>query len=402
MRAPGSAESAPVRAREPLHFVAVTASELNALVRDKQVIVCCGAGGVGKTTTSAALGLAAARQGRRVLVLTIDPARRLAQAMGISENSREPAPLPKERLEEAGVTTGALDAWMLNPDVVFERLVRRLAPNEEQATRILESRLFRHLSELVAGMQEYTAAEALYDLSTSGKYDLVVLDTPPARNALDFLEAPGKLARFLDERILNLFLPGKQKRGIFRKATELISSVFVKVFGAEFFGEIQEFLSAFGGMFGPMRAHAEGVRKLLSSDQASFLLVTSPDQAALADARYFRDKILGMKLPFSGFILNRSWAHTEGFITPEELQLKSELVTDNVRAGMDKLRTLAAIELTKVHRDRALLAQLAKEVPASAFAVAAPYLGEAIEDLKGLAALAQGIAGGAEAAPARA
>jgi anion-transporting ArsA/GET3 family ATPase len=379
----------------------MTASELNALVRDKQVIVCCGAGGVGKTTTSAALGLAAARQGRRVLVLTIDPARRLAQAMGISENSREPAPLPRERLEEAGVTTGSLDAWMLNPDVVFERLVKRLATNEEQAQRILNSRLFRHLSELVAGMQEYTAAEALYDLSSSGRYDLVVLDTPPARNALDFLEAPGKLARFLDERILNLFLPGKQ-RGIFKKATELIGSVFSRVFGEEFFSEIQEFLSAFGGMFGPMRAHAEGVRKLLSSEKASFLLVTSPDQAALADARYFRDKILGMGLPFSGFILNRSWAHTEGFVTPEELQLGNELVTEKVRTGIDKLRALAQIELEKVKRDRALLAQLAKEVPASAFAVAAPYLGEAIEDLKGLAALAQGIAGGPEPEPARA
>ncbi|MCC6336024.1 MAG: ArsA family ATPase [Myxococcales bacterium] len=369
----------------------MTAADLPSLVREKKVIVCCGAGGVGKTTTSAALGLAAARQGRRVLVLTIDPARRLAQAMGLSEHMREPHAVSKARLAEAGVTTGTLDAWMLNPDVVFESLVNRMASSPEQAKRILESRLFRHLSELVAGMQEYTAAEALYELSTSGKYDLVVLDTPPARNALDFLEAPGKLARFLDERILNLFLPSKQ-RGIFKKATELIGSVFTKVFGAEFFAEIQEFLAAFGGMFGPMRAHAEGVRNLLSSKEASFLLVTSPDQAALEDARYFRDRILGMKLPFAGFVLNRSWVRTDGFVDPKELKLTPEVETPAVRSGLEKLAALARVERGRVQRDRALLAQLALEVPASAFAVAAPYIGDAIEDLKGLAVLARGIA----------
>ncbi len=371
-------------------------TDLARLVREKKVIVCCGAGGVGKTTTSAAIGLAAARAGRRVLVLTIDPAKRLAQAMGLDERMREPASVSAERLREAGVTgPGTLDAWMLNPDVVFERLVRRMATSPEQAERILHSRLFRHLSELVAGMQEYTAAEALYDLSTNGQYDLVVLDTPPARNALDFLEAPGKLARFLDERILNLFLPGVRTGGwqnsIVRKATELIGTVFTKVFGPEFFAEIQEFLSAFGGMFGPMRRHAEGVRALLSSDQASFLLVTSPDQAALADARYFRDRIQGMGLPFAGFVLNRSWVRTDGFVDPESLTLAPDS-TPATRSGFAKLRALAQVELARVARDRALLSQLASEVPASAFAIAAPYIGEAIEDLKGLAVLASGIA----------
>ena len=361
--------------------------DLGRLVAERKVIVCCGAGGVGKTTTAAAIGLAGARQGRRVLVLTIDPAKRLAQAMGLSQHMREPASVSKERLLDAGVTTGSLDAWMLNPDVVFESLVRRMAPTSEQAQRILDSRLFKHLSELVAGMQEYTAAEALYELSQSGKYDLVVLDTPPARNALDFLEAPGKLARFLDERILSLFMPSKT-RGIFKKATELIGTVFNKVFGKEFFDEIQEFLGAMGGMFGPMRAHAEGVRSLLTSKDAAFLLVTSPDQAALADARYFRDRITGMGLPFAGFILNRSWVRTDGFVDPDSLTLE---LTPTLRTGLEKLKVLAKLELSRVARDRALLNQLRGEVPSTAFAIAAPYLGEAIEDLKGIALLAQGI-----------
>jgi len=214
-----------------------------------------------------------------------------------------------------------------------------------------------------------------------------VLDTPPARNALDFLEAPGKLARFLDEKILSLFMPSKS-RGLFKKATELIGTVFNKVFGPEFFQEIQEFLSAMGGMFGPMRAHAEGVRKLLTSQDSTFLLVTSPDQAALADARYFRDRIAGMGLPFAGFILNRSWVRTDGYVDPASLTLE---LTSPLRSGLEKLKGLAKVELARVDRDRALLLQLEKEVPSSSFAIAAPYLGEAIEDLKGIALLAKGI-----------
>jgi anion-transporting ArsA/GET3 family ATPase len=365
----------------------MTAPTLADLVASRRVIVCCGAGGVGKTTTSAALGLAAARLGRRVLVLTIDPAKRLAQTMGLSPHMREPAAVSKERLAAAGVTTGSLDAWMLNPDVVFENIVRRMAPTPEQAERILASRLYRHLSELVAGMQEYTAAEALYELSSSGRYDLVVLDTPPARNALDFLEAPGKLARFLDERILSLFLPS-QSSGFFKKATELIGTVFTKVFGAEFFAELQDFLGAMSGMFGPMRLHAEGVRRLLTSGESAFLLVTSPDQAALADARYFRDRLAQMRLPFAGFILNRSWVRTEGLVGAESLALD---LTPPLVTGLEKLQRLAAVERGRVERDRRLLDELKAEVPATAFAIAAPYLGEAIEDLAGIASLAQGI-----------
>jgi anion-transporting ArsA/GET3 family ATPase len=368
-------------------------ADLATLVRQKKVIVCCGAGGVGKTTTSAAIGLAAARAGRRVLVLTIDPARRLAQAMGLDSHMREPASVAPERLAEAGVTTGTLAAWMLNPDVVFESLVRRMATSDAQAERIMKSRLFRALSELVAGMQEYTAAEALFDLSSSGRYDLVVLDTPPARNALDFLEAPGKLARFLDERIINLFLPGGVSNRFFKKATELIGTVFDKVFGAEFFAELQQFLGSFTGMFGPMRAHAEGVRRLLTGPDAAFLLVTSPDQAALADARYFQGRIASMGLPFAGFVLNRSWVRTDGFLEPASVVLPADS-PPAARGALAKLAVLAALEHQRVERDRALLTQLAREVPSSAFAIAAPYLGEAIEDLKGLGLLASGIAEG--------
>lgn len=367
----------------------------DTLLRSR-VIVCCGAGGVGKTTTSAAMALAAAKLGRRVLVLTIDPAKRLAQAMGIPENAAKPTPLSTEQLEAAQVTTGTLDAWMLNPRVVFDTLVRKLAPSPAHAERILGLRLYQALSELVAGMQEYTAAEALYDFSESGAYDLIVLDTPPSRNALEFLEAPGKLSRFLDEKVVSLFLPSSQTKGFsfLKKATELIGNVFVRVFGESFFNELQEFLSAFSGMFSAMRAHSEKVRALLKSKDATFVLVTSPEQAALEEARYFRRKLSEMQLPFGGFVLNRSWARMDGFVDPASTRPGPDAPSE-LRSGWQKLERLAEEEKKFAARDAELMAALSRQLGAeSGFALAGPNLGEAIADVPGLTRLANALVSG--------
>ena len=368
---------------------------LEPLLRGKRVIVCCGAGGVGKTTTAAALGLGAALTGRRVLVLTIDPARRLAEAMGIPEASREPAPVPHEMLERLGVPAGGeLDAWMLSPAVVFEMMVRRLAHDEERVQEILRNRLYQHLSRIVAGMQEYTAAEALYTLSIEGRYDLVVLDTPPSRNALAFLEAPRKLSLFLDERVIGVFLPNR-KGALFRAASDIVDRVFTRAFGEGFYAELQAFLGAFSGMFGGMRAHAEAVRQLLSSDEAAFVLVTSPEPAALSEAGFFRAKIVELGLPFAGYVLNRSWAYTRGFAGPEEIDLPPSS-SERERSALAKLRQLADGERWRAQRDRDLLARLrmgSADDPAglAGEAIAAPHLGGAVEDLAGLAELARNL-----------
>jgi anion-transporting ArsA/GET3 family ATPase len=362
---------------------------LEPLVRERKVLVCCGAGGVGKTTTAAALGVAAAEMGRRVLVLTIDPARRLAEAMGIPEAARAPAPVPREKLDELGVPPeGMLDAWMLAPEVVFESMVRRLASDEERVQEILANRLYQHLSKIVAGMQEYTAAEALYTLSSEGKYDLVVLDTPPSRNALEFLEAPRKLSMFLDERIIGVFLP-KKDSALRRAASDVIERVFTKAFGEGFYKDLQQFLGAFSGMFGGMRAHAESVRKLLISDESSFVLVTSPEPAALAEAAFFQAKITALGLPFAGYILNRSWAYTRGFAGPESIEVPAG-ADEVLRLALRKLGQLADGERWRAQRDRDLLARLRME-SASGAAIATPHLGGAVEDLKGLAELARNL-----------
>lgn len=365
-----------------------TATFVDPLVREKKVIVCCGAGGVGKTTTAAAIGVASAIHGRKVLVLTIDPARRLAEAMGIPEAARTPSPVPRAKLDELGVPVhGELYAWMLSPEVVFESMVRRLATDEDRVQEILGNRLYQHLSKIVAGMQEYTAAEALYTLSTEGKYDLVVLDTPPSRNALEFLEAPRKLSMFLDERVIGVFLP---KKGAFmRAASDLIERVFTRAFGEGFYADLQAFLGAFSGMFGGMRAHAEAVRKLLSSDDAAFLLVTSPEPAALAEASYFQTKIKELGLPFAGYVLNRSWAYTRGFVGPETIELGPE-ASEMERLSLRKLGQLADAERWRAQRDRDLLARLRMETE-SGSAIATPHLGGAVEDLVGLGALARNL-----------
>lgn len=362
---------------------------IEPLVRTKKVIVCCGAGGVGKTTTSAALGLAGGLAGRRTLVLTIDPARRLAEAMGIPAGSREPVTLDPALLATSGAhDTATVDAWMLSPAVIFENLVRRFAPDEERANIILNSRLYGHLTEVVAGMQEYTAAEALFAMSTSGKYDLIVLDTPPSRNALAFLEAPRKLSMFLDERVLGLFLPGAEKRGfVFGGAASVVRNVFVRVLGESFWAELQEFLVRFSGMFGPMRSHAGTVRELLRSDATAFLLVTSPEPAALREASYFESRIRMLELPFEGTILNRSWAYTRGLEHPAAADGTAVEI-----AAVDKMKLLAADELSRADRDRKLLATL-RERSNGKSAIATPNVPGSLDELGGLVSFARHLVG---------
>ncbi len=353
--------------------------DLETLVTKRRVLVVCGAGGVGKTTTSAALAVAAARAGRRVLVLTIDPARRLAQALGLHADAREPRSLPAERLAELQITTGSLDAWMLNPDVIFENIVRTVASTPAQAERIMKTRLFKTLSEMVAGMQEYTAGEALYSFTSSGRYDLVVLDTPPSRNALDFLEAPRRLTTMFDDNALSNFT-AKRAGGFFKKAAAILTSVFAKTFGEEFFDELSEFLSSFSGMLTPLRQHAIGVRNLLSSKETAFLIVTGPDEGPVADAEHLRKRLLALGLSCDGAILNRSWASVAS--NPQSVEAPSHI------AG--HAAELADWEKSRVARDRGLLLELRARFPGVPV-FAAPYLISSIDTVAGIGALASGL-----------
>ncbi|AKQ70233.1 Arsenical pump-driving ATPase [Myxococcus hansupus] len=370
--------------------------DLRQLLLTKRVIVLCGAGGVGKTTTAAALGVAAARAGRKVLVLTIDPARRLAETMGLQESGTKPTPVPPERLfphEPPG--PGRLDVWMLDPRAVFERMVFRLAPSPDAARAIVEHRLYRFLSELVAGVQEYAAAEALDAFLSEHRYELILLDTPPSRHALDFLDAPGRLARFLDDRIVSLFAPERHARSgrLWHGAQAVVDRVLSGVFGTHFTHELRGFIGAFGGLFAGMRLHTERLRSRLASPDAGFLLVTSPETTSLHEAAWFREALAARGLPFAGYVLNRSWAHDDVLTAPEAL-LEHAKGDRHAESAVKALSRMATAEQSRSAAHLALLHRLAEHLPPGALAVAAPDTGAELEEFSGLVRLGDALSAG--------
>lgn len=360
------------------------------LLRTKRIIVCCGAGGVGKTTTAAALALAAAREGRRVLVLTIDPSKRLAETLGVARNPPAPVAIPVDRAEAAGIRApGSLEAWMLDPKLVADAAMRRLLGDTPETQRVLENRIYQQVTQMVAGMHEYTAMEALHRLLLSGRYDLVVLDTPPSRNALDFLESPGRLSKLLDGRVFRLFLP--KEGGLVSRATSaVVARVLRGVFGAEFAAELTQFFHAFAGIFASLGGDVSQMRAFLSQPQAAFVLVTSPTPATLTEALFFQDKTRELALPFEGFVLNRSRARADGRRWPDESLLGPD-AGDAAQSGLRKLQALAETERAHVGADSKLLAELAVKAGPRAFSLAVPNLPQGADDLNTLLAVADSL-----------
>jgi anion-transporting ArsA/GET3 family ATPase len=373
------------RARQP------GAPRIGELIRDKRIIVCCGAGGVGKTTTAAALSLAAARAGRRVLVLTIDPSRRLAETLGVSRNPPEPVAVPAERQVLAGIRPPAtLEAWMLDHKLVADSAVRRLTKTPEEAERILANRIYQQISTMVAGMHEYTAMEALHRLVGSGKYDLVVLDTPPSRHALDFLEAPRRLSRLIDTRAISAFLP-KEGGFVARTASKVIERILGAVFGSEFASEFMLFVSTFSGIFQSLSGDVNKMRAFLSSPDVAFLLVCSPAATTLAEAHFFQDKTRELGLPFRGFVLNRSRARNVNKRLPDA-SLAGPDGDPVVERALEKLRGMAQLELEWATRDYALLRDLEVRAGEGATAVALPELPQGADDMGTLISVADVLA----------
>jgi anion-transporting ArsA/GET3 family ATPase len=365
----------------------MTGDALGELAGTRRIVVCCGAGGVGKTTVSAAVGLAAARRGRRAVVLTIDPARRLADALGLPSLPAEPAPVPRPLLDRAGVPpSGSLHALMLDPKDTFDRLVQRLDP--QGAPRILKNRLYQHISGMLAGMQEYTAEEKLHELHGDPRFDVVVVDTPPSRNALDFLDAPGKLSRFLDERVLRWFVPQKGLRSaLLARTGRLVSSVLSRIFGQGFTEELAGFLGALGGMTATFRAHAEEVRALLGSPQATFLLVTAPEPAAVEDALHFRSRLDELHLPFGGYVVNRFHPDRDEPAAAELhdvlASLQREVDGPAARELLGRIEELYAHERARGKLDRQMLSRLLRD--ARGPVVGVPHLTFDLSDVGGLA-----------------
>ena len=269
-----------------------TAPSFAGVVDGASVVVCCGSGGVGKTTAAAAIGIEAARRGRRVVVVTIDPARRLADALGLADGlGPDPQPIEMPDAATEG-SAGALSAMMLDTAVTFDAVVRRYAADEAQAERILANKFFRNMAGSLSGTQEYMAAETLYFLHHDDRFDLVVVDTPPTRNALDFLEAPGVLTRFLDHRLFRLLmLPARRGMRVVNVATQPMLRAIGRVVGSDVLADAVAFFQSFAGMEGGFRQRADDVIGLLRSDTTRFVVVASPRPETIAEAIWFAGQL---------------------------------------------------------------------------------------------------------------
>jgi anion-transporting ArsA/GET3 family ATPase len=276
-------------------------SDLAILIETADVVVCCGSGGVGKTTTAAALGLQAARSGRRCVVVTIDPAKRLADALGV------PGGLTNDPIQLSIDGPGELWALMLDTASTFDGLVMANAANPEQANRILTNGFYRNIAGSLGGTQEYMAAERLLALHLDARFDLVIVDTPPTRNALDFLDAPRTLARFLDHPVFKLMMmPTRRGLRVLSIAAQPLLRSIGKVIGTEVLADALAFFQAFDGMETGFRNRADEVIELLHGETTRFVLVASPRVDTIDEARYFADRLEDKDLVVGAIIVNRA------------------------------------------------------------------------------------------------
>jgi anion-transporting ArsA/GET3 family ATPase len=353
-------------------------AELGALALERAIVVCCGSGGVGKTTTAAALALHAARHGRKACVVTIDPARRLADALGLAALTNEPS-----LVEGAGAEGGELWALMLDTSSTFDEVVRRHAADDAQAEAILRNRIYRNIAGALSGTQEYMAMEKLHELHTGSggiDFDLVVVDTPPTRNALDFLDAPRRLTRFIDHKLFRLLtMPTRT----YLKAVSIAAQAFVrtvtKVVGGEVVADVLAFFDAFEGMEQGFRERAQAVFDLLADPATAFVLVASPRRDAVDEAVYFADKLTEAGIRVQGLVVNR--VHPS---FGEGLPPVSAPPTGSALAVLEE--NLTALDAIAT-RERTHLATLeAKVTPAPTARV--PLLTGDVHDLDGLAEVA--------------
>ncbi len=364
--------------------------QLASLLQNKEMIVCYGAGGVGKTTTSAALGIKAAMAGRRVLVLTIDPAKRLCDTLHISDQPDEPHPISAEEFAEHGAELkGALSIWMVQPGLVFDRAVREIASSPENADKLQETRIYKALRSMISGMQEYMAGESLYQFLHGGDYDLIVLDTPPSRNAVDFLTAPDQLLGFFDSRIIKLFAPSNNRFSLLGRARKVLQNVFQQVAGGSFIDQLQEFVTLLLDSVDILRDHAQAIQDQMMSSKTGHLLIASPSSDSIEEILYFRDVLEEQKIRPSGAIINRSLVQQPATSIQDHLEAQgiTQGSTD-AQSALEKLRPLVDEEqrMAVQHRDTVIKLRSSFR---SQFVLAAPHLGHEIEDLAGLIQLAE-------------
>ncbi|MET8622158.1 ArsA family ATPase [Kitasatospora sp. NPDC004669] len=325
---------------------------VDELINDPKtrIIVCCGSGGVGKTTTAAAIGLRAAERGRKVVVLTIDPARRLAQSMGLTELDNTP------RVVKGVTGDGELQAMMLDMKRTFDEVVLAHA-EPERARAIMENPFYQSLSAGFAGTQEYMAMEKLGQLRAAEEWDLIVVDTPPSRSALDFLDAPNRLGSFLDGRVIRILtapakVGGRSAMRFLNAGMGLLTGALGKIFGAQLLTDVQTFVSAMDSMFGGFRERADRTYQLLKAPGTAFLVVAAPERDALREAAYFVDRLAADRMPLAGLVLNRVHSTGAPQLTAERALAAAEALEENGSEHSSPEAELLAAGLLRLHAER--------------------------------------------------
>lgn len=382
------------------------------LIAGRELVVCAGSGGVGKTTTSAVIGLHAAVEGRKVLVLTIDPAKRLANSLGVSSLEDTPQRIPLEQFREHGLEPkGELWGMMLDMKKSFDHLVDRYSASEENRQEILNNKIYKYFSTSLAGTQEYAAAERLLELHTEGDYDLIVLDTPPTTHALDFLEAPVRLADAVENKALQWIykpnlLTGRSGLGLFSAGTSYVVKALSKFTGTAFLDELAVFLRNFSSMFEGFRDRANLARDLLMGDKATFVVVTAPDPLQLDEALFFYEQLgRRQQVAVGGFVVNRvhpNWVPEEELQRPlvslegelEELEVAAPPLSDDARRQLaEHLRDNASEFYTLALKDAGSLLRLREEISNSIPMVQVPFFAQDIHSLEGLSRVRESIFG---------
>jgi anion-transporting ArsA/GET3 family ATPase len=357
-------------------------------LKGKRVCICLGSGGVGKTTTSAALALGLAARGQKVAVVTIDPAARLASALGLDRLSGEPRLIDPALLAEQGVQCeGELWAMMLDSKGTFDEIVARLAPDDREREQILANPIYRELSSAVAGSQELSAMAKLYELRHERDFDVIVLDTPPSRNAVDFLETPARLLGFLEGRALRVFLsPGGLAARVFGRSTGIVFAIFARVTGVDMLSDLSTFFRSLSGILDGFKDVTKGVSELLRDPTTTFLVVTSPEPEPAREAEFLAERLASRDMSRGGLIINRMHFDGLGESSADEVQ---ELLTPDLgeRLARRVAGNLADFDVL-VQRDRETVAHLSREL-GEREPILVPHLDEDVRDVAGLAQLAE-------------
>ncbi|MFZ1865815.1 MAG: ArsA-related P-loop ATPase [Polyangiales bacterium] len=363
-----------------------------------RVVVTVGSGGVGKTTTAAAMAVQAAMEGRKVLCLTIDPARRLANSLGLDEMTTSEQDVPSALFRNQGLACkGSLSAMMLDTQRTFDGLVEKYASSEEARDRILNNKIYRYVASSLAGTQEYMAMEKLYEVRQDPKWDLVVLDTPPTSSAIDFLTAPERLIDAIDSPAMRWFLQvfegaGKEAFGLVGRGATVLLKGIGRITGLEFLEQVAEFVSGINDLFGGFKERAEQVSDALRSPEVAFVLVTSPNPLAIGEARFFSDKLEAAGMNREAIIVNQVHMPIPQPTIPPQDQIDAlrEVLPKCIDAAHIHPRLTEALRAERewANADRAQLERLAEQIGSATQIVEVPAFDEDVHDLAALARVA--------------